>query len=490
MITDLTFNDFCRKHFIDARRVADIAVANFITKHGQPHRSIDLELVKDTATYESLRKAYDRFDCDNKKEASIETFLSIIVKNQVLTELRKEGTAVKAGNTGSIDAEDGKDIETNDAGTKDIKALRLKVNECIEKLAPIDKTIILCYMENKKSYRSDALSKLGWGPERRGEVTERLKRASAQLREMLNEFGPSKAKEEKPKADRPPKGIVYVRDIPLKNMGWVIELTKKYFGFNHPSMQAEYDLIKIDPDRTIKLYERVLYENIETAFDEGKFTYKEEDKVAYVEFLWFVANLYYGNSYQLYEDANLDMKSNVLMWEDVFDDIRAFYAFMWKHGKKNHITIKIGKDKTTLKNTDGWFDALMDNHLFPKCLPSIYGKELPPEESKKKGRKIKNKVATAIINGIARLFADEELIQDQAPKNLCAFIKEYLILMDILDLDYSVISGASIKSAIDYASKKEDDPRLPTIEWENATMEDLPSSGINPGEKWLYGKEE
>ena len=503
MITDLTYDDFCKKYFLEARRAADVTVANFIKENGQPHRSIDLELVKDSAMVYALRKAYDRFDSDNEKAASVETFLSVIIHNQVMTELRKEGRAVGADRTQSLDEsyyEGGEQTETDSNNPLDNSAemaqMRSRVTECIGRLDQIDQVIIICWMENKRSYCDEALSKLGWGEEKRDEVKARKKNAFDQLQGMLNEYGPDRKGEDARQiatGDFPKKSreTVNVYTIPLKNLNYYVDYIREYFGLFHPALDPELALLDRDPDRTFELKEFVLHEDIETAFDEGLFTYEEESKRVYADLLWLVANLYCYDFYQQYQNYFAEMVSDDLMWDETYDDILHFYAFMQDHKVQAPIELKIGKEKIVIKDTGRWFQALMDNHLFPKCCPEIRSKEEVIEKFKKSaGRKVENKLAVAIINGIARFFADTELIKGQAPKNLCSFIRQYLILMEILDLDYRVISETSIKSAINYASKRGGDSRLPSTELKEVTLEELKQSGFNPGERWLYSTEE
>lgn len=498
MITDLTYEEFCQKYYLESRRVADITITVFIQEHGQLHSSLDIELIKDRAIERSLRKTYDRFDSDNKKMASIKTFLSTNVHNQVLTELRDESTAINAGRRDSLESYktsrvvSGMDspIEDDDAKTR----MRLTVTECISKLDSEEQVVINCWMENQRNYSSAALSILGWGEERRSEVKALKERACAHLREMLSEYKPV-TKEEKAshsEEDKPSKEsdrVILVYNVPLKTVDFYADYVRQYFGLYHPSLEAELSLLDRDPDRTFKLYEIVRHKEIETAFDEGDFASEENTRRLCIELLFFVANIYSYNFYEKYKEHLIDQVSDQLLWEEVREDILRFYVFMKTIPNEGPISIKMGKSKCVIKNYDHWFQALMDNHLFHNCLPEIQSKEHALKVLKgNPGRKVESELAIAIITGIARLFADAGLISGRAPKNLCTFIKQYLVMMDILDLDYSVISLSSIKSTIDYALRTGKDTRLIPTGWETVSREEMQTSEQKPGERWLYSK--
>lgn len=500
MITDLSFDEFCSKYYLDAQRIADWEIKAFIKKNGQPHSSLDMDLIKDKAIERSLRKAFDRYDFEKGRNASLRTFLSTIIHNQVLTELRNEGTAIQAGKRGSIDGTSGGEAfkDENDAdGSQDNKSkMRSKVEECIKKLDPIEQAIINCWMDNQGNYRIAALAALGWSQERKDEVTALREQAFDKLQKMLKEFEPVHEKQEVSQSEKEPPTIgssrmVYIYDVPLKAIEYYAVYIRKYFGLYHPNLDLDLELLKNDPDRTFKLYEVVLHDEIEVAFDEGGFTYEEGTRRGYLELLWLVANIYCFNYYQRYQDYyTYEVEYDSLLWETVKDDILKLYIFLQDHMAEAPITIKIGGKKVVISDYDGWFQALMNNHLFPKCLPEIHSKDQALKKLKKSpGRKVQNKLAVAIINGIATLFYDEGLVTERAPKNLCIFIRRYLVMMEILDLDYSVINEASIKSAINYASKKKTDPRLPSRPVTDATIEDLRLSGFIPEERWLFSKE-
>ena len=499
MITDISYDAFCTKYYLDARQAADVTVADFIIKYGRPHYSLDLDLIKDVAISKALKKAYDRYDSDKGNAASVKTFLSTIVHNQVLTSLRDESTAIKTDMKQSLDISS---YEVEGSGgplaeDEEIIKMRSRITECVGRLDSIDQVIVNCWMESKRTFVDNSLSKLGWGEDRRDEVRDRKKQAFIRLRTMLHEFEPENdsKKESKSASDslqKMSKDTVYVYDVPLSFIDCYAGYIRKYFGLFHPSLEPELSLLKNDPDRTFELVAFVPWADIETAFDGGDFPYDEGTKKGYVDLFWLVANIYYGDQYEQYKNYFATESSyDDLTWEETQDDIRRFYDFIQAHKEESPITIKIGRQKVVLNDVDRWFQALAENHLFIKCLPESESRELATERLRKNpGRKVENRVAVAIINGIANLFTDEGLIKGRAPKNLCSFIRQYLILMDVLNRDDSVISLPSIKAAINYAAKKGIDTRLPSTEFTEVSVEHLRMSGVNPGHRWLFSKED
>ena len=512
MIENLSYNEFCGKYFITANRSADIAVSNFIKKYGVPHQSIDLEVIKDSATEYALEKAFNHFDAS--KNASIETYLFTIIHNRIITELGKESKAIKAGNPLSLDQndrlrvkvegrsdeqesdeDDSMDIlEVGKSGSSRAKMIS-RLQECIKKLSPEDQIILGCWMKSPDTYTDDALKALGWGSEKRASVQGHKKRALDSLRKMLEKK--SKTPNTQESTLEPKQAALQYYDLKLKGIKNLVDIIKEYFGLDHPTLDGELMLLGMDPERVFHLPAYVRFEDVMTAFKEAEFLCPEELEYTAVSILCLVANLYYGDSYQRYQEYYSDLIYDELMWEVVEKDILKFYVFMKKHRERGPLSIKIGKAKIDLENTDMWFHNLMDNHLFPKCLPKITTLQEAENKLKKDaGRRSENKVATAIINGISTLFEDLDWIRGRAPKNLCAFIKKFLILMNVFDKNDTVLSEANIKSSITNFRKQKEDPRFFTPESKMMTLaevmadETLKSVGSFPERDWLFNPEQ
>ena len=487
MVENLTYDQFCSKYYLEASKAVDITETKYIANNGGIHRSIDMDFVKSKTITEALRKAYDTFDADREKNASIKTYIHTIVRTRFLTEIRNESTAVKAGKKSDIDRV-GRKAALADTGEEELdRQERLReMAKAIANLTHEEQIVINCYLDHEREYVDAALDKLGWGEERRTDVLRLKKRAMLSLQKMM--VGSPKATKEQqevPKEERP----YYVYDIKLANLKGYVDMYKQYFGLDHPNLDIDLSLLDRNPEKTFSIVDFVRNDDIMTAFSDGNFQCKEEDKQGYVDLLWVFANLYYKDSYQRYQDYYNEEVSDQLIWEEIQDDMLKLYAFIQDHPKKEEVVIKMGGKSVKFDDVDGWFQALLNNHLFPHCLPEFKSKEQALKKMKKTaGRKKENIVATAVINGVARLFEDEGLITGRAPKNLCKFIKTYLILMDVLDGNKDVLSEANIKSSITNFRNQKEDPRLFTPELRTVTLEEMKDSSLHDRSSslWLF----
>ncbi len=92
MIVSNKFNQFCRSYYDKAKKYADITIASLVSKRGPLNPRLDIESVKQIGIISSLEKAFSTYDANNASNASIDTYLSKLVHNEVLTELGKEQT--------------------------------------------------------------------------------------------------------------------------------------------------------------------------------------------------------------------------------------------------------------------------------------------------------------------------------------------------------------------------------------------------------------
>lgn len=88
-----TFDDFCRDHYGDAVRYADIAVASFVKANGKLDRRMDVEKVKSLAVFSALENAFKTYD--PTRNTKLSTYLSLLVSHDIQSELGKEWTEVK-----------------------------------------------------------------------------------------------------------------------------------------------------------------------------------------------------------------------------------------------------------------------------------------------------------------------------------------------------------------------------------------------------------
>ena len=155
MMTDLTWNEFCELYFETARDYADIHISHMMN-NSTSNKRVDLAYVKDAAVLSAMEKAYACFD--SRRGATVKSFLSTLVHNEVVDELNKESKRTAAqrdvadvitnirGIKEKLFAED--DDKSPDARVELIPRLRA----AIEKLSPSDQVILNYYLEDKSSY--------------------------------------------------------------------------------------------------------------------------------------------------------------------------------------------------------------------------------------------------------------------------------------------------------------------------------------------------
>lgn len=516
MITDLSYDAFCRKYIDFAQKSAKIAIASYIENYGEQDASIDLDLVKDISISKALEKAYKTYDPENESKASIKTYLNTILRNQIYTEIGKEVTATGVNMKFSLDEsynEGGKALSEDEdslSGNYDFTGAQTgsfnqeeddekrekknKLSSYIERLNPEDRIIIECFLLSGNSYTDHALERLGWDESRRELVQKRKERAVNALRSMNEEESHEEeqinesAQEEEPIKEEPKQ--IYAYSLRLEEMKPYVEKMKDYFGLNHPNLDMELLLLEDDPEREFKLTAYVTYDEIRDAFIKASFN-QVGDVEEYVSLLWTVANLYYGDLFQRYEEYEMEEEEDYLRWKCIEEDIVQLYRFMANHKTEEPVTVKIGSDSIELKDYFRWFQALMDYHLFPNCIPDVTSVEQADKFLKKdQGRKIENKVASAIINGVANLFKDEGLVTARAPKNLCQFLQRLLTLMDLKDSGGREYKEDVIKSTINNIQRQKGDPKIFTPEIREVSIEELKIIPFNEArERWLFNPE-
>lgn len=191
MNIQVDYQSFCDAYYKAAEQVADITIAEYIKKHGELNRGIDIELVKDLGVSYGLEKVFSKYDIDHESNASIKTFLSTVVRNSVLTELGKETTA-----TGAKDRSE-KDLDNFYRFCDEFKTRGLyerkedlidKMLECLKKMNGVNQVILRCWMQYQKcDYTDMALAELGWDntDRNRNVVTVRRNHAIEKLRGMM-----------------------------------------------------------------------------------------------------------------------------------------------------------------------------------------------------------------------------------------------------------------------------------------------------------------
>ena len=206
MNIELDYKSFCDVYYKPAEQVADITIAGHIRKHGPLNPYIDVELVKDLGVSYGLEKVYNTYDIDHESNANVETFLSKVVRNCVLTELGKESTAVGAkrrpgksmdsmvaaatigGSHVSLESFSGT-FRTSGRFLKKEDMIETMLG-CLKRLNGVDQVILGCWMVYPKGeYTAKAIEELGWEDDKRTRnvVNVRCNRAMAMLGKMMDD---------------------------------------------------------------------------------------------------------------------------------------------------------------------------------------------------------------------------------------------------------------------------------------------------------------
>lgn len=280
----------------------------------------------------------------------------------------------------------------------------------------------------------------------------------------------------------------YVCSLPLKNFPPYVEIIKKYFGLSHPNLELEMLLVPDDPERKFEMTEYVPHEDIVELF-EGHFPNVGEDKTFFEDLLWLVANLYYGNSYEQYNEFfenEVGREDNI--WHCVEKDMARLYAFLQDHPKEEEIVIQMGKDKVVLDDAFNWFQGVMNNQVFPNCIPHIQDKEsVRSLLQKKAGRPQTRQEVNAVVNGISRLFADEEIIEGKAPRVLLEFIHMFLVKMALIDENDVYVTPEWIKAQISNLQKPGKDARFNNVEVRSVSIEELKEVPLgDKSMRWIF----
>lgn len=303
--------------------------------------------------------------------------------------------------------------------------------------------------------------------------------------------------------------------ISLQKFQPFIPILKEYFGF--PFVQIELAVKASEFNEVLGGEASELDEFLGDLFPDAKHNIGFEEYVSHevinglvkkhfdgvimsaelLETLYIAANLYYYRNVPNYEYAQeLDIygqKELSIMREE----IAKLYSFLHQHyekgknGSSRPISINVDKEQLVIPNTLGWLDALLENHLFPNCLPDVKSDEDAKamwDRKKKSGRPSRVEI-NAITHGVAKLFHDRKIVEDTAPAKLCEFILDLLKEMGHIHdaTDKQVITPGWIKSEIHRTKKEWDQPGFHNTPIRIATLEEL--NTVTPDQQaylWLF----
>lgn len=219
MKLEITFDDFVNKYYAQALGLADITIANYISKYGNISSYIDVELVKQIATSYGLEKVYKSYDGDRENAASLKTYMSKVIHNCVISELQKAWTDVKRNHPELVKpkkrtcadikykshdtrfrsiGDDGykKDphnyMEVSGVYERKEKVIA-RMNECIKKLLPEDQIILKFWADSEGNYVERVLEyrKIENNKQTQQMVRTRCHRALKELKKLMGGMKPN-----------------------------------------------------------------------------------------------------------------------------------------------------------------------------------------------------------------------------------------------------------------------------------------------------------
>lgn len=183
---DISFESFCNRYYPDAMKAAEITVAKVKDKLNSGY---DYRLAMDIGVSFSLEQAYNEYDPE--KKATLRTYLSKIVHNSVISELKKqkrlidkEGASIEPM-VGSLMGPYVSEFKNTGDILKGKEGVIGQMLDLIEQLSPVDRTIMKCFLKDSSNYAELALGQLGWSEDKKGAVYVRFNRAKKHLAMLM-----------------------------------------------------------------------------------------------------------------------------------------------------------------------------------------------------------------------------------------------------------------------------------------------------------------
>ena len=303
------------------------------------------------------------------------------------------------------------------------------------------------------------------------------------------------------------ENTVTVRSIDVRELKPYIPLLQNYIGLPFPQLELECMAAERETNPEAKhefrIIEFITYEKI------CKLLNKHFDhidaKSSIPSFLWLVANLYYYGNIEEQEQLDIEFTLDQREELQIREEIAQLYTFIQQrksiqlvgdgeYGFGGRPIEFVSEDKSALRihNTSCWFEALLENYLFPNCLPDVASDEDAQRIWKKGRKKVGRKSRTetnAIIHGVEMFLHDEGLVDSVAPTNLCEFLFDYLDAMGYLSdpTDRLSLAPSSIKAYIHNMRKETASPQFCNAEFKKVSIEEL--SRPTPEESsyfWLF----
>lgn len=287
--------------------------------------------------------------------------------------------------------------------------------------------------------------------------------------------------------------------IKLQNVKPFIPILKEYFGFPFTELELAVKASELEenPDNETSFdLEEYVSHNAICGLAKKHFN-GVTMSAELLDTLYFAANLYYYRNVPNYEYAQEVDNYGQIELSIMREEIAELYSFLQRlqikgeSGPGRLVTIKVNKEKIVFPNTLGWLYALLENHLFPNCLPDVKNDEDARsiwDKRKKSGRPSRAEI-NAIVHGFAKLLHDQKVVDDIAPAELCEFILDLLMEMGHIhdETDKLVITPAWIKSQIHRTEKQWDGPGFHNTVMRSPTLEELTT--VTPDQQanlWLF----
>lgn len=182
----MSYELFCETYYSAAQKSAEVTVAKL---KEQLNGDYDFDLAISIGITYSLEQAYKEYD--PSKSASITTYLSKIVHNSIVSELKKQSRYL-AKIDNSVDPTIKSSIGPYVSEFKEAYDIYKGKEQQIEKmlsviegLSPVDQVIIKCYLKDPSNYAQLAVEELGWTADKKNTVYVRFFRAVKHLKMLM-----------------------------------------------------------------------------------------------------------------------------------------------------------------------------------------------------------------------------------------------------------------------------------------------------------------
>ena len=200
MALSISYDEIVKQWYDKAMKIAEMTISKQEKETGRFHKALDIELVKISGVAKALEKVYNKYDPENEKGASLDTFLSTVVHNTVLTELKKEGKKVEEGHgfkkpkehkykaryggyvtggIGSAKPSVPSSYSYSSEWAEQKEKVLSKLMKCVDKLPPVDQKVVVYWMKDKRTYITRVLNDLGMEDNKRNRDTVSLWRNRA-----------------------------------------------------------------------------------------------------------------------------------------------------------------------------------------------------------------------------------------------------------------------------------------------------------------------